>query len=131
MATPSMDTGDRDRGDYDSTEVSQAFNDVWHPSHSQVCLVDLPKATETGRKQCKAVLAILPRKAPNTASRPFFRTGCWSDTPEGIKRLIVKSAGLEAAVAAKLDRDLTETEKARIRETARRLIRFADQVCAL
>lgn len=126
------DAGDADSGDYDPTEVSSHVINAWHPSHVPSAIPQLP----TGRTAigcnalCTAKLLITPRrhtKAPRTAQS----CGGWRDTPESFRRLVARSAGLELAVVDKLDRELSEAEKAAIRLAARRLRDRADALFAL
>ena len=125
---------DRDPGDYDATEVNQQPLDAWHPSHvpfskpSPVCA-----PTETGRTALQSIRQIIPTssKPLKTHSERVSNPRCWSDTPAPFKKLVARSAGLDSAVCDKYDRDLSESEKAAIRQAASRLAKLADRMFAL
>jgi hypothetical protein len=93
-------------------------------------------ATPLCRQSIESALAILKeRRAASSTSEAARKTSglssCWRETPESFRKLIVRSAGLPADVVGKLDRDLTETEKAMIRAAAKRLKERADALFAL
>lgn len=114
----SLDAGDRDHGDYDSTEVISKPVNVWHnsflPAKKQVALT---RATEQGKRESERALQAardMCAKAKSTSRKPVMLT-CWKDTPQLYRRMVVAAAGLSADVANKIDRDLSETEKVMIR----------------
>jgi hypothetical protein len=126
------DIGDRDPGEFDSTEVDIRQLDKWHPSHlpAQLPAADF-SPTESGRKYLKDLLDKTAPVAKKTHSKPSGLTSCWKDTPEPFRKLVARAAGLDASVVAKADRDLTEAEKAAIRGAAKRLKERADALFAL
>lgn len=83
-------------------------------------------ATPTCRHHVEQSLAILrqgqKRSAPaeNAGARKSFAPW-WRATPELYRRIIVRCAGLPADVVGKIDRDLTESEKALLRAAIRDL----------
>jgi hypothetical protein len=122
---------DRDPGDYDSTEVSQSVPDVWHPSFTKAEPPALPEITDTGRQHLQAALSMCQRQGPKSARPEVKPLTCWKETPEPFRRLVARSAGLPLDVVHKIDRELSETEKAMIRAAAARLKERADALFAL
>lgn len=127
-----IDFGDSDRGDYDPTEVSNVVSNAWHPSFLSAKPEALPRKTPIGCAALSAAKSLItPREAAKKAQGTARSCRGWRDTPEAFRRLIARSAGLPLDVVAKLDRDLTETEKAMIRNAAARLKERADALFAL
>jgi hypothetical protein len=128
----SYDT-ERDLGDFDASEVAVPTPSVWHSSYAPASLPPPPApATPVGREHLQTVKSICRKPKPPQEGRVAFKSRTsWSDTPEGFKRLLARSAGLDAAVCDKHDRDLTEIEKAAIRAAAGRLVKLAEQVFAI
>lgn len=92
-------------------------------------------ATPVCRQHIESCLAIVNKRraatAMEAARKPFRDFAAWHNTPEPFRRLVARSAGLAADVVQKLDRDLTEMEKAAIRAAASRLKERADALFAL
>ena len=125
---------DRDPGDYDATEVQQQPLDAWHPSHVPFSKsIPICAPTDTGRSALQSIRQNLPTasKPLKTAPKRVSNPRCWSDTPIPFKKLVARSAGLELTVCEKFDRDLSESEKAAIRQAASRLAKLADRMFAL
>lgn len=105
---------------------------VWHASHLPAQLPPPPTVTDrgAGKQALEAIKSQLRKPVTVTETRtPKFFS--WTNTPEAFRRLVAKAAVLPEAVVHKLDRDLTELEKAAIREAARRLRERADQLFAI
>lgn len=114
---PPQDAGDRDHGDYDSTEVISKPVDVWHPSHAKAEVPHLAcEKTEAGRAYLNDIKGLCAAAATvkRTTRKPVMLT-CWKDTPQLYRRMVVAAAGLSAEVVNKIDRDLSESEKVMIR----------------
>jgi hypothetical protein len=103
----------------------------WHPSYAPAAPAPLPDFSESNRERVKAVLSICRRQGPKTARQDVKPARSWSETPEPFKRLVARAAGLSQDVVGKVDRDLSETEKALIRLAAARLKERADALFAL
>lgn len=116
-----IDFGNSDTGDHDPTEVIRPVCNAWHPSHQpgriQRCTAP---ATPTGRQYLATILAQSKRSAPRALRKAKIIT-CWNDSPKSIKWIVVRMAALDKTVVNKLDRDLSEVEKSKIREVARYL----------
>jgi hypothetical protein len=120
--------------DYDPTEVKPAALDrddiSFRPGQPAV----LPPPHPETRERCRQALAILAatqrRAAPpvGTARKP---SSSWHAVPEAFRKLVARAAGLPAEVVGKLDRELTEQEKAKIRAAAHRLHDRAEELFAI
>lgn len=118
-ARQDIDMGDRDHGDYDSTEVISRPVDIRHMSHSPANMPPPPaQKTSVGIEYLKSLKerATVP-VAARSLRRPVNLT-CWKDTPQLYRRMLATAAGLSADVVNKNDRDLTETEKVMLRSAA-------------
>jgi hypothetical protein len=92
------------------------------------------QATTPIARQCiDAALAIVKQRsaAPKRPEAARKASSGWRDAPEPFRKLIARSAGLPLGVVAKMDRDLSETEKSMIRNAAARLKERADALFAL
>lgn len=105
---------------------------AWHPSHLPAAIPQLPPVTDrqAGLEALQAIKSQL-RKPVTVTERKFPKFDSWSATPEAFRRMVARAALLSPEVADKLDRDLTEQEKAAIREAARRLKERADALFAI
>ncbi len=103
----------------------------WHASHLPAQLPVLPSVTDkkAGNRALECLRGQLRRPVPAPERQPVFFS--WSNTPEAFRRLVARAALLPADVVDKLDRDLSEPEKAAIREAARRLRERADALFAI
>jgi hypothetical protein len=104
---------------------------VWHPSHQPAQLPALPPVTDkkAGNRALEAIKSQIRQPVRAAERQPVFFS--WSNTPESFRRLVARAALLPSEVCDKHDRDLTELEKAAIREAARRLRERADQLFAI
>lgn len=104
---------------------------TWHQSHLPAQLPALPSVTDkqAGNRALEVLRGQLRRPVRAAERAPVFFS--WSNTPEAFRRLVARAALLSEDVVHKLDRDLSEPEKAAIREAARRLRERADQLFAI
>ena len=58
------------------------------------------------------------RAAPAAARAPHQARGCWRETPAPLRELAAWVAGLPLEVTQKIDRELSEAEKAKLRAAA-------------
>lgn len=123
--------------DYDPTEVPAAPVNRWHESFGMATPAVLPcTRTETGLRslaQVRAMVAQFREKQAGTAQerRALAASCCWHDTPELYRVMIARAAGLGPEVVGKLDRDLSEREKAFLRAAVRDLRARLDGLGAL
>lgn len=123
---------DQDPGDLCPTEVSRLAPSIDHLSFRPAVFPVTQKATDYGREQAKKALELAQQiKVAKRATIQFKKPSGWVDTPEGFKRLIARSAGLELAVCNKSDEQLTHAEKVAIRNCAAKLIEYANAVFAI
>lgn len=117
--TGDIDFGNSDAGDHDPTEVIRPVCNAWHPSHRQSSVRPLNEpATSIGRQYLASLLALRKAPAPRALRKAKIIT-CWHDSPQAIRWMVVRMAGLDKSVISKIDRDLSEVEKSKIREAAR------------
>lgn len=106
----------------------------WHRSHLPAEIPVYPPMADrvTGKQYLEQIRETL-KKTPVTVTglRKAKNPHSWHDTPEPFRKLVSRAAGLPLDVVAKLDRDLSEAEKAAIRDAARRLKERADSLFAL
>ncbi len=104
---------------------------VWHQSHQPAVIPALSPVTdrEAGNRALQALKGQLRRPVSAPERQPAYFS--WSNTPEAFRRLVARAALLGPEVVDKLDRDLSESEKAAIREAARRLRERADALFAI
>jgi len=110
--------------DYDPAEVTimeHARDDLSFraavPPEIPVAGISISEA----RKRLAEARAIIARKKPlpvDDGRRAFASITCWKDIPQLYRRVLARVAGLSADVVEKMDRDLTETEKAMLRSAA-------------
>lgn len=110
------DIGNRDGGDHDVTEVLPVIPNVWHPSFGKAAI---PKNEggdlELGRRYLEQLKEATRPGNKARAARPLVNLTCWRDTPQLYRRMVVAAAGLPPEVVNKIDRDLSESEKVRMR----------------
>lgn len=124
---------DRDPGEIEGYEPPA---NVWHPSHqlAKPGEFQLGSRTEIGCTALRAIMAqIHPPREQHATPRPAVRGvgQGWRNTPEPFRRLVARAAGLAEDVVAKVDRELTESEKAAIRAAAGRLKERAEGLFAI
>jgi hypothetical protein len=120
--------------DYCPAEVPATVVDLWHESQRPAKLPVVPAATDTGRQALAKIRALCPSKitSRDDCGRVALRNSvCWHDTPELYRKHLARLAGLPLDVAAKLDRDLTESEKSLLRAAARDFRDFTSAVASL
>jgi hypothetical protein len=122
--------------DYCPTEALAPVIDRADLSHRPAVVPTLPTLNrDTARAHLAAVKAMLAKPAKQVqdiAAREALRgITCWRDTPEIFRKHIARLAGLNLDVAAKMDRDLSETEKAMLRSAARDMQRVTAGLVAL
>jgi len=110
--------------DYDPSEVSSmehARDDLSFrtavPPEIPVTAISVSEA----RKRLAEARAIIARKKPllvDDGRRALASITCWKDIPQLYRKVLARVAGLSADVVEKMDRDLTETEKAMLRSAA-------------
>jgi hypothetical protein len=105
---------------------------VIDPTHH----LDRLKATQVTRSIGAQYLQSLKRSAapvesPGAARKSFSSITCWKDTPQLYRKVMARVAGLSADVVEKIDRDLTETEKAMLRAAASDLRGYVDSLVRL
>jgi len=126
-----MNYGDRDPGEI---ENYPGVPNVWHPSFLPGAQLPPPAPkTAAGAAALQSVKSLIqpPRKPlPARQSRAGL-SGAWKATPEAFRRLVARSAGLAEDVVGKVDRELTESEKAHIRAAAARLKERAEGLFAI
>jgi hypothetical protein len=90
-------------------------------------------ATPTCRAEIAKSLAILKERCAglNRPARKSYVMPCWHDVPDLYRKMIAHAAGLQREVVDKLDRDLTEQEKAALRIAARTLTEVAGRLVSL
>lgn len=124
---------DRDPGEIEGYEPPA---NVWHPSHQMAnpSNFQLGSCTEAGRAALAAIKSqIHPPREQHATPRPAVRGvgSSWRNAPEAFRRLVARAAGLSLDVVAKVDRELTESEKAAIRAAAARLKERAEGLFAI
>ncbi|WP_151446748.1 hypothetical protein [Lacisediminimonas profundi] len=126
------DPGELHQGDADPSDVSTLPARTWHPSWLDAKPPEIPEITcrDHGRSVLAKTLEEM-RKPPVRIGRIPKNLNCWHDTPEPFRKLICRAASLDIAVISKLDRDLTELEKAAIRGAAQRLRDRAEALFAI
>lgn len=118
-ARQDIDMGDRDSGDYDSTEVISRPVDIRHMSHAPANLPPAPCGkTPLGMEYLQSLRQRSVSPVVATPARRPVNLTCWKDTPQLYRRMLATAAGLSADVVNKIDRDLTETEKVMLRSAA-------------
>jgi hypothetical protein len=115
------DPGEVNEGDECPTEVRRDVPRVWHNSQAPAVM---PAASvgpcESGRAELARIKA-MAGPVPKREGRAPVHVPSWRDTPELFRRMVAHAAGLDRDVVAKLDRDLSEAEKAKLRQAAREL----------
>jgi hypothetical protein len=122
--------------DYCQTEAPDTVVDRQDISHRPAVVPELPTMNRDTAKaylaEVKAMLIKPKKQIQNiTAREALHGITCWRDTPEIFRKHIARLAGLNLDVAAKMDRDLSETEKAMLRSAARDMQRVTARLIAL
>lgn len=106
--------------DYDQGEVPLAVVPRDDLSFRPAVVPETTKIdVESARQQLARVLAVCRRPAARPHAQNAFKSfSSWHDTPELYRRMVAHAAGLGRDVVDKVDRDLTEQEKAMLRIAA-------------
>jgi hypothetical protein len=124
------DSGDYDGGDYDSTEVRNVAVNAWHPSFLPGVPGALGSRTQIGKQYLDSLKSKTVKPVPRVKRAPQFLT-CWRDTPQSLRELVASVAGLSFDITRKMDRDLTEVEKAKLRQAVGKIRDRVNSLVAL
>lgn len=105
-------------------------------SHRAAVLPLLPVSNKQAAKfHIDEIMRILKKPSEqrkNNEDREALKgISCWKDTPERYRKHIARLAGLSLDVAAKMDRDLSESEKSMIRSAARDMNGVTNRLMAM
>lgn len=122
-----FDSGDRDTGDHDSSEVSRRVVDVWHPSFQLARPAAAPVApTETGRKASKqaveAARMLARRQAMLEQDMEAVRAAFWNRIPQRTRQMVCHMAGIDANKGKGPLLHLDAAERAKIHAEIKRML---------
>lgn len=123
--------------DYDPSEVpskpvdrdSETFRPARPPKTDGAAPADVARRWLQLAKQ--SIKAQEPARNADDGRAALQHIRCWHDTPELYRKHIARMAGLDADVVGKLDRDLTEREKALLRAAIRDFLTFCNALVNL
>lgn len=112
--------------DYDPTEVPakpvDRNSETFLPARPPVVDCNVPR--DEARRRLAAAKAMIKNAPPvvhDDGREQFKNITCWHNTPELYRVMVARCAGLGPDVVGKMDRDLSEREKALLRSAVRDL----------